>query len=60
MFDIKEHSTLQKTEESSLLRGLTLSFHVIFHIIFFFTTNGDIRKNNWLQKFEKFSEKLLW
>ena len=36
-------------EESSLFRGLTPSFHVIFHVIWFFTTNGDITKNNWLK-----------
>ena len=57
MFDIKEYS-VQKTEESSLFCGLTPNFHVIFHIIYFFTTNGDIKKNNWLQKFGKFSRKL--
>ena len=34
--------SVQKTVESSLFRGLTPTFHVIFHIICFFTTNGDI------------------
>ena len=52
MFNIKEY-LVQKTKESSLFCGLTPSFHVIFHIIYFFTTNGDIKKNNWLQKFGK-------
>ena len=33
--------SVQKTVESSLFRGLTPTFHVIFHIICFFTTNGD-------------------
>ena len=58
MFNIKEY-LVQKTEESSLFCGLTPSFHVIFDIIYFFTTNGDIKKNNWLQKFRKFSGKLI-
>ena len=44
----------------SLFRGLTPSFQVIFHVIFFSTTKGDITKNNWLQKFGKFFGKLLW
>ena len=35
------------------------TFHVIFHIICFFI-NENITKNNWLQKFENFSEKILW
>ena len=32
------------------------SFHVIFHVICFFI-NENVAKNNWLQKFENFSEK---
>ena len=35
---------MQKTEESSFFCGLTRSFHVIFHKIYFLTTNGDIKK----------------
>ena len=36
--------SVQKTKESSLFCGLTSSFYVIFHIIYFFTTNGNIKK----------------
>ena len=50
MFDINEYS-LQKTEESPLFCDLAPSFHVIFQRIYFLITNGDINKNNWLQKF---------
>ena len=49
MFDINEDS-VQKTEESSIFSDLTPSFHVIFRVICFFTTNGDITKNKWLRK----------
>ena len=36
------------------------SFHVIFHVICFFSTNAGARENNWLRKFGNFSGKLLW
>ena len=35
------------------------SFYVIFHVICFFI-NENVAKNNWLQKFENLSEKILW
>ena len=44
MFDINEY-LVQKTEESTLFYGLAPRFHVIFHTIWFFPTNGDIKKN---------------
>ena len=35
-------------------------WHVIFHVIWFFNTNGDLVKNKWLWKFGKFSKNPLW
>ena len=40
--------------------GFSPDWHVIFHVIWFLNTNGDVVKNNWLWKFRKFSEKFLW
>ena len=58
------HGSISATNNTSfqfsLFRGLMSSFHVIFHVICFFSTNEDIRENNWLQKFGNFLEKLLW
>ena len=45
MFVIEEYS-VQTTDESSLFCGLTPSINAIFHKIYFFTTNGEIKKNN--------------
>ena len=35
------------------------SFYVIFHVICFFIKE-NVAKNNWLQNFENFSEKIIW
>ena len=40
--------------------GFTPDCHVIFHVIWFFNSNGDVVKNNWWWMFRKCSEKRLW
>ena len=37
-------------EESSLSYGLTASFHVMFYVICFFSTNEDVTKTSCFKK----------
>lgn len=50
MFDIIGYSE-HKGEKSFLSPGFKPGFHVIFHGIWFFNTNKDVKKNIRLQKF---------
>ena len=47
MVDNKER---EKVEELSLSYGLTPSFHVMFYVICFFSTNEDVTKTSCLNK----------
>ena len=51
MLDIKENS-VQKSRGIVPFRGLTPSFHLIFHVICFFNTNDDAKNKIYCESLE--------
>ena len=54
---ILQSTHCKKVKTSSLFFGSTPSLHVIFHLIWLFSTNDNVTENNLLRKLGNFSAK---